>query len=66
MHCIYLNVSSLRIAIDHVQQRREEPPKLAPVKDANLEQDQGKPGAFNHIPWALFIFYLTLWVLIVH
>jgi hypothetical protein len=28
--------------IDHVEQGREEPSELAPVEDANLEQDQGK------------------------
>jgi hypothetical protein len=39
MNCIYLNISSLRIMIDHVEQGREEPLKPAPVEDANLEQD---------------------------
>jgi hypothetical protein len=29
--------------IDHVEQGREEPSEPAPVKDANPEQDQGKP-----------------------
>jgi hypothetical protein len=31
--CIFL--------IDHVEPEREEPSELAPVEDANLEQDQG-------------------------
>jgi hypothetical protein len=43
MHCSYLSVSSLCIAIDHGEQGREEPPEPALVEDANLEQDQGKP-----------------------
>jgi hypothetical protein len=43
MHCIYRSVSSLRIAIDHVEQGREERSKPALVKDANPEQNQGKP-----------------------
>jgi hypothetical protein len=30
-------------AIDHVEQGRVEPPKLAPVEGADYEQDQGKP-----------------------
>jgi hypothetical protein len=29
--------------IDHVEQGREEPSELAPVEDANPEEDQGKP-----------------------
>jgi hypothetical protein len=29
--------------IDHVEQGRKEPSEPAPVKDANPEQDQGKP-----------------------
>jgi hypothetical protein len=43
MHCIYLGVSSLRIAINHVEQAYEESPELTPVEEANPEQDQGKP-----------------------
>jgi hypothetical protein len=43
MYCIYLGVSSLNIVIDHMEQGREEPTDPAPVKDANPEQDQGKP-----------------------
>jgi hypothetical protein len=43
MHCIYLVVSPLHIAIDHMEQRREESPELAPVEDTNPEQDQGIP-----------------------
>jgi hypothetical protein len=30
-------------AIDHTEQERVEPPKAAPVEDAEYEQDQGKP-----------------------
>jgi hypothetical protein len=66
MHYIYLSVSLLPTVIDPVEQEREEPPEPAPVTDTNPEQDQGKPGASNHIPWALFTFYLNLWFLIVH
>jgi hypothetical protein len=29
--------------IDHVEQGRAEPPKLAPVEAADYEQDKGKP-----------------------
>jgi hypothetical protein len=43
MHCIYLIVSPLHIAIDNVEQGREEPLEPAPVEAANPEQDQGKP-----------------------
>jgi hypothetical protein len=39
MHYIYLGVSSLYIVIDHVEQGREEPTELAPVEDANPDQD---------------------------
>jgi hypothetical protein len=42
MHCIYLGVSSLHIAIDHMEQGREELSEPVPVEDANPEQDQGK------------------------
>jgi hypothetical protein len=42
MHCIHLSVSLLRIAIDSVEQKREEPPELASVEATNPEQDQGK------------------------
>jgi amino acid permease len=66
MHYICLGVSSLHIVIDPVEQGREELSELASAEDVNPEQDQGKPGASNHILWALFIFYLTLWFLIVH
>jgi hypothetical protein len=66
MYCIYLGISSLHIEIDHVEQGREEPTEPAPVEDANPEQDQGKPGASNHIPWALLMFVFYLWFLIVH
>jgi hypothetical protein len=30
-------------AIDHTEQGHEEPPKLAPVEGANIEQEQDKP-----------------------
>jgi hypothetical protein len=43
MHYIYLSISPLHIAIDHVEQGFEEPPKPAPVEAANPEQDQDKP-----------------------
>jgi hypothetical protein len=39
MHYFYISVSSLRIAIDHVEQGLEEPPEPAPVKDTDPEQD---------------------------
>jgi hypothetical protein len=51
--------------IDHVEPEREKPLEPAPVEDANPEQDQGKPSASNHIPWALLIFVFYLWFLIV-
>jgi hypothetical protein len=66
MHCIYLSVSLLPTVIDLVEQEREEPPELTPVEATNPEQDQGKPGASNHIPWALLIFVFSLLFLIVH
>jgi hypothetical protein len=43
MHCIYVSVSYLHIAIDHAEQGRVEPPEPAPVEGADYEQDQGKP-----------------------
>jgi hypothetical protein len=43
MHCFYISVSSLSIAIDHVKQGREEPSERAPFEDTDPEQDQGKP-----------------------
>jgi hypothetical protein len=43
MNFIHLSVSLLSIAIDSVEQEREEPPKLAPVEATNPEKDQGKP-----------------------
>jgi hypothetical protein len=43
MHCIYLSVSSLNIAIDHAEQGLEEPPEPASADDAIPEQEQGKP-----------------------
>jgi hypothetical protein len=45
MRCIYLGVSSLHIAIDTVEQGREESPEPALTEDSNPEQDQGKPRA---------------------
>jgi hypothetical protein len=42
MHCFHLSVSSLRIAIDHVEQGREEPLEPTPVEGTDPEQDQGK------------------------
>jgi hypothetical protein len=43
MHCIYLSISLLPIAIDPMEQEHEEPLELATVEDTNPEQDQGKP-----------------------
>jgi hypothetical protein len=43
MHCIYVSVSYLHVAIDDVEQGRVEPPVPAPVETADYEQDQGKP-----------------------
>jgi hypothetical protein len=43
MHCIYVSVSCLHIAIDHAEQGRVETPELAPVEGADYEQDQDKP-----------------------
>jgi hypothetical protein len=43
MHCIYLSFSLWPIAIDPVEQEREEPPEPAPIEDTNPEQDQAKP-----------------------
>jgi hypothetical protein len=40
-----------------MEQRHEESSELAPVEDTDPEQDQGKPGASYHIPWALFTFF---------
>jgi hypothetical protein len=37
VRCFYLSVSSLRIAIDHVEQGREEPPEPVPVRDTDPE-----------------------------
>jgi hypothetical protein len=66
MHCSYLSVSSLCIVIDDEEQGCEEPLEPAPVEDANLERDQGNPGASSHIPWALLIFVFYLWSMNVH
>jgi hypothetical protein len=43
MHCIYLSISLLPTAIDHVEQEYEELLESALVEDTNPEQDQGKP-----------------------
>jgi hypothetical protein len=43
MYVIYLSISLLPTMIDPIEQEREEPPESAPVKNTNLEQDQGKP-----------------------
>jgi hypothetical protein len=48
----------LRIAIDHVEQGREEPSESAPVEDTNPEQDQGKPRCI--LPYSLSFIYLFL------
>jgi hypothetical protein len=42
MHCIYLSVSPLHIAIYPVEQGRKEPSEPEPVEVANPEQDQRK------------------------
>jgi hypothetical protein len=57
MHYFHLSVSSLRIAINHVEQGREEPPKSAPVEDTNLEQDQGKPRCILPHPLNFIYFF---------
>jgi hypothetical protein len=39
MHCIYVSVSYLHIAIDHAEQGRVEPSEPAPVEGVDYEQD---------------------------
>jgi hypothetical protein len=41
-------------------------PQASSCEDANIVVTKASPGASNHIPWALFIFYLTLWFLVVY
>jgi hypothetical protein len=41
-------------------------PQASTYEDANIVVIKASPDASNYIPWALFIFYLTLWFLIVH
>jgi hypothetical protein len=72
MHCIYLSVSSLCIAIDHVEPNTEIQvqqvqwvfggPQTPSCEDDNIVVIRESPGASNHIPWALFIFlsYFTI------
>jgi hypothetical protein len=43
MHGIYISISLLPIAIDPVEQEREEPLEPTPVEDTNPEPEQGKP-----------------------
>jgi hypothetical protein len=57
MHCFHLSVSTLRIAIDHMEQGREEPPELAPVEDTDPEQDQGKPRCILPHPFCFIYFF---------
>jgi hypothetical protein len=57
MHCFRLSVSSLRIAIDHMEQGREEPPEPAPVEDTDPEQDQGKPQCILQHPLSFIYFF---------
>jgi hypothetical protein len=53
----YLSVSYLRIAIDHMEQGREEPPEPAPVEDTNPELDQGKPRSILPHPLSFIYFF---------
>jgi hypothetical protein len=39
MHYIYVSGSYLHVMMDHAEQGRVEPPKLAPVEGADYEQD---------------------------
>jgi hypothetical protein len=57
MHCFRLSVSSLRIAIDHMEQGRVEPPEPAPVEDTDPEQDQGKPQCILQHPLSFIYFF---------
>jgi hypothetical protein len=41
-------------------------PQAWSYEDANIVVTKVSPDASNHIPWALCIFYLTLWFLLVH
>jgi hypothetical protein len=61
MHYFYLSVSYLRIAIDHVEQGREEPLEPAPVEDTNPEQDQGKPRCILPHPLSFISLFLLLY-----
>jgi hypothetical protein len=54
---------SLRIAIDHVEQGREELLEPAPVEDTNPEQDQGKHRCI--LPHSLiFIYFFSYFVIL--
>jgi hypothetical protein len=43
MHCIYVGVSYVPIAIGHVEQGPEETSEPTQAEGVNPEQDQGKP-----------------------
>jgi hypothetical protein len=57
MHCFHLSVSSLSIAIDHVEQGREEPLEPAPVEDTDPEQDEGKTRCILPCPLSFISFF---------
>jgi hypothetical protein len=63
MHCFYLSVSSLRIAIDHMEQGREEPPETALVEHTDPEQDQGKPRCILPRPFSFIYFFSYFMIL---
>jgi hypothetical protein len=54
---------SLCIAIDYVEQGREEPPEPAPVKDTDPVQDQGKPRCILPHP-LIFIYFFSYFVIL--
>jgi hypothetical protein len=51
----------LRIAMDHVEKGREEPPEPAPVEDTDPEQDQGKPRCILSHPLSFIYLFLLLY-----
>jgi hypothetical protein len=63
VHFFHLSVSSLRIAIDHMEQGREEPPEPAPVEDSDPEQDQGEPQCILSHPLSFIYFFYYFMIL---
>jgi hypothetical protein len=61
MHYFYRSVSFLCIAIDHVEQEREEPLESAPFEDSDPEQDQGKPWCILLDPLSFISLFLLLY-----